>query len=55
MTFSVKNLFGKKDDQSTNAALRTQQNSNLKTEESIEKKATKKKHGEPGVCCGSCS
>ena len=55
MTFSVKKLFGKKDEQSTNAALQTQQNSDLKTEERTEKEATKKKHGEPGVCCGSCS
>ncbi|CAM3960642.1 CCGSCS motif protein [Vibrio neonatus] len=51
MTFSVKKLFDKKDDQATNAALQAEQ----KTQENAEKEAPKKKHGEPGVCCGSCS
>ncbi|GAD89884.1 MULTISPECIES: CCGSCS motif protein [Vibrio] len=53
MTFSVKKLFAKKDEQATNAALQTQQNT--ETDASTEKEAPKKKHGEPGVCCGSCS
>ncbi|GEM79150.1 hypothetical protein VSU01S_13950 [Vibrio superstes NBRC 103154] len=52
MNFSVKKLFGKKDNQSENAVLTKQQNAQPKTDT---QEAPKKKHGEPGVCCGSCS
>lgn len=55
MNFSVKKLFGKKDNQSENAVLNTKQNSDLKMKAQAQQEAPKKKHGEPGVCCGSCS
>lgn len=53
MTFSLKKIFKKEETNKETKAVIQQQASTKSTEgNKIEKKG---KHGEPGVCCGSCS
>ncbi|WP_153448964.1 CCGSCS motif protein [Vibrio algicola] len=54
MALSFTKIFKKDDAKAEDAKLVQQPTANeAQSAESTEKKA--KKHGEPGVCCGSCS
>ena len=57
MTFSLKKIFKKEETNKETKAVIQQQASTKSTEDAkAEQKAEQKgKHGEPGVCCGSCS
>lgn len=52
MTFTLKNIFKKEETNKEEKAVVQQQAVAKSTDEG---KTEKKKHGEPGVCCGSCS
>jgi|GEM_PF-1701477 len=54
MPFSLAKLF-KKDDAKTKDQKPTEQDSSSATQTSGGTSSGKKKHGEPGSCCGSCS
>ncbi len=54
MALSFTNIFKKTDDKQTEEKLVQNPESN-EAKSSEEKAKEAKKHGEPGVCCGSCS
>ncbi|WP_023603273.1 CCGSCS motif protein [Aliivibrio logei] len=54
MALSFTTIFKKSETKATEEKLVQQPNSNEKTAFDAKEKEVKK-HGEPGVCCGSCS
>lgn len=54
MGFSISKILKRDNNDDQTNSVKSEEQANVENK-SAEQAETKKKHGEPGVCCGSCS